>query len=67
MSRHPHLLRYGRCSVISTGNALCGSHGFQHNVQLFVAQRCELSGKSLVLLKSPDRHSLLVAVLPVSQ
>jgi hypothetical protein len=57
----------GCCSVreISTADALCGSHTFQHNFELFIAQRCALCLKLLVSLESPDRHSLLVAVIPL--
>jgi hypothetical protein len=52
--------------VISTANAPCGSHTFQHNFQLFVAQKCVLHRKFLVSLESPGRHSLLIAVMPLS-
>jgi hypothetical protein len=48
--------------VISTADAPCGCHAFQHNFQVFIAQRCALYRKFLVSLESPDRHSLLVAV-----
>jgi hypothetical protein len=52
--------------VISTADALCGSHAFQHNFQLFVAQKCVLLKKFLVSLKSPGKHSVFIAVLPLS-
>jgi hypothetical protein len=42
--------------VNSTANALCGSHAFQHNFQLFVAQRCIICRILLLLLESPERH-----------
>jgi hypothetical protein len=32
----------GDVCVISTADAVCGSHAFQHNFQLFIAQRCTL-------------------------
>jgi hypothetical protein len=56
----------GDVRVISTADALCGSHAFQHNFQLFITQRCALYWKFLVWLKSPDRHSLLIALIPLS-
>jgi hypothetical protein len=56
----------GDVRVISTADAPCGSHAFQHNFQLFIAQRCALCRKCLVSLVSPYRHSLLVAVIPLN-
>jgi hypothetical protein len=56
----------GDVRVISTADALCGSHAFQHNFQLFAARRCALCRKFQVSLESPDRHSLPVAVIPPS-
>jgi hypothetical protein len=53
----------GDVHVISTAHALCGSHAFQHNFQLFVARRCALCRWFLVSLESHDRHSLLVALI----
>jgi hypothetical protein len=44
--------------VISTADALCSSHAFKHNFQLFVTQRWALWWTFLVSLESPDRHSL---------
>jgi hypothetical protein len=55
----------GDVHVISTADALCGSHAVQHNFQLF-AQRGPIWRKFLGLLESPHRHSLLVAVIPLS-
>jgi hypothetical protein len=48
----------GDVRVISATDTVRGSHAFQHNFQPIVAQRCAL--------QSHDRHSLLVAVIPVS-
>jgi hypothetical protein len=56
----------GNAHVASKADALCGSHAFQHNFQPFVAQRWVLCQKFLVSLESPDRHSLLAAVVPPS-
>jgi hypothetical protein len=56
----------GDVLVISTADALCGFLAFQHNFQLSVAQRSALCRKLLVSLESPDRHSLLVAVILLS-
>jgi hypothetical protein len=56
----------GDFRVISTADALCGSHAFQHNFQLFVAQKYALCRKFLVALEFPDRNSVLVAVIPLS-
>jgi hypothetical protein len=56
----------GDYCVVSTGDAPCDSDAFQHNFQVFVAHRCELCRKFPVLLESPERHSLLVAVIPRS-
>jgi hypothetical protein len=55
----------GGVLVISTAHALCDSYAFQHNFQLFVAQKCALSRKFLVSLEFPDRHSVLVALIPL--
>jgi hypothetical protein len=55
----------GDVHVITTADALHGSHAFQHNFQLFVAPRCALCRNFLVSFESPGRHSLLVAVIPV--
>jgi hypothetical protein len=66
MSRNQCLLSMGDVWVVSTADSLCGSHAFQHNFQLFVTQRYALCRKSLVPLESPDRLSLLVAVIPLS-
>jgi hypothetical protein len=54
--------------VISTADVLCTSsfHSFQHNFQLLVVQRCVLCRKFLVSLEYPDKHSLFVAVIPLS-
>jgi hypothetical protein len=43
MYRNQWVLWYGFVRVISTEDALCGSHAFQHDLQLFVAQTCALS------------------------
>lgn len=51
--------------VISASVDLCCSHAFKHNFQIFVAWRRVLCWKFLVLLESPNRHSLLVAVIPM--
>jgi hypothetical protein len=47
----------GYVRVISTADALCGSHAFQHNFQLFAAQKFALCRKFLVSLESPDTFS----------
>jgi hypothetical protein len=47
--------------VVSTAEALYGSHAFRHNFQLFVTQACAPSTKFLVLFESLDRYSLLVS------
>jgi hypothetical protein len=49
----------GDIRVTSTAGAACGSHAFQHNFQL-------LAAKFVVSLESSDRHSLIIAVIPVS-
>jgi hypothetical protein len=66
MSRNQCLLRYKRFHVISTTDSLYGSHAFQHNFRLFVAQRYTHCRKFLVSIESPDKYSLLVAVVPLS-
>jgi hypothetical protein len=55
----------GNVHVISTADALCGSHAFQHNFQLFVAQRCEFCWQFLASLESLDRNCPLVAAIPL--
>jgi hypothetical protein len=60
----PNDMRNAR--VTSTVHTLCCSYAFQQSFQLLVTQRCELCRKFLVSLESPDRHSLLVAVMPLS-
>jgi hypothetical protein len=56
----------GDIFATSTAAALCGSHAFQHIFQLFAAQKCALCRKFMVSLESSDRHSLLVAAIPLS-
>jgi hypothetical protein len=56
----------GDVRLIFTADALYGSHAFEHNSQLMVAQRCTIRLKFLLLLESPDRNSLLVATMPLS-
>lgn len=52
--------------MISTIDALYGSYAFQHNFLPFITQRCTFCQKFLVSPKSPDRYSLLVAVIPLN-
>jgi hypothetical protein len=56
----------GEICSIPTADAQRGVHALRHNSQLFVAQTCTLCQKFLISFQSPDRHSLLVAVLPRS-
>jgi hypothetical protein len=56
----------GDVHVIYAAYFLCGSHEFQTNFQLSVTEGCVLCRKFLVSLKSPDMHSLLVAVILLS-
>jgi len=53
-------------SVVSAAGALCGPHACQHDFRLLVARNYLLFQKFLVLLESPDRHYLLLAVTPAS-
>jgi hypothetical protein len=56
----------GNVRMISTADAQCGSHELRHSFQLFVTKRRTLSRKFVLSFKSPDRLSLLVAVMPLS-
>jgi hypothetical protein len=56
----------GDVHMMSTVDVLRGSHAFQHNFQLFSTQRCALCWKFLVSLEFRDRHSLFIAVTPLS-
>jgi hypothetical protein len=56
----------GEFDVTSTAHAVCGSHACQYDFQLFIKQKGVLLQKFLVLLKSLNRQSLLIAVTPVS-
>jgi hypothetical protein len=56
----------GDIHAICTADAVCGSHAFEHNFQLFVAQRCTLCQKFQVSHGSPNRYSILIAVIPLS-
>ena len=49
-------------SICCMWYALC-----KRNFQLFVAKKCLLFQKLLASLESPDKHSLLVAVIPLSK
>jgi hypothetical protein len=53
----------GDVHVISTADDVCGSHAFQHNFQLLIAQKCALHQKFLISPKSSDRHSLLIVII----
>jgi hypothetical protein len=66
MSRSQYLLRYGQVGVLSKAGPLCGSHSFQNNCQLFGTQTRAICRKFLVSLEFPDRHSLLIAAMPLS-
>ena len=39
---------------ICTSDALCGSHGRQHDFQLFVTHKCEVLRKFVISLEYPD-------------
>jgi hypothetical protein len=52
--------------VISTADDVCGPHAFRHNFQLLTAQRCAVHQTFLSSLKSSDRHSLLIDIIPLS-
>ena len=41
-------------------------HACHHNFQTFVSQKCVLYHKFVVLLETPDKHSLIFAVIPSS-
>jgi hypothetical protein len=56
----------GDVLLISTADAVWGSHAFQHNFKLFAKQRWALCRKILLSIESPDAHSLLVAIIPLS-
>jgi hypothetical protein len=47
----------------SAANLAFGSHAFQHSFQVLVAQKCTLSGKSLVSFESPERHFLFLTAI----
>ena len=53
----------GGALVISTTDSQCDSHACQHNCHLLVSEKCIIFKKFLVLLKPPDGHSLLVALI----
>jgi hypothetical protein len=48
------------------GRVIYTADAVQHNFQFLVAWRCALYRKSLLSFESPDRHSLLVALAPLS-
>jgi hypothetical protein len=56
----------GDVLVILAGYAICGSHAFQHIIELFMTQKCKPCQKFLVSLKSSDKPSLLITVTPLS-
>jgi hypothetical protein len=51
--------------VIFTTDAVCGPHANQHHFKHFISQRCAVRQIFLVPLETPDRHSVLVAEIPV--
>jgi hypothetical protein len=51
--------------VLSVQQILCGSRACRHNFKLFCAQKGILRRNFLILLKSPDKHSLLFAIIPL--